>query len=141
MDNSKFELLRRLAQEAKQNPNLLIAEGKNYRLYGCYRLIPNSGEVIVVDAAGCCKRFTVMSSAFKYCTAAVTGNYRAALEIINLDQQLLRAQSEINWQMQNIQQNRSVFLSESKLAPAQILRNSAKKQLAKYPTLTKYFKS
>lgn len=140
-ENARFELLRKLAQESRRHPELLLKTARGYSIYGAYQLLPHLGQVLVIDAGRRVTRFSTMKSALRYCTAMKQEDYPSAQYILLLDQQLSRAQTDIELHMTRIQQWDHVELHQAKLSAAHALRTSAEIQLSKYPTIAKYLQT
>jgi len=141
MQNRKFETLRKLAQESRRHPELLLRTHRGYAIYAAYELIPHQGQILVIEPSQRVHKFHTMKSALRYCTAMKHQDFPAAQHIQNLDQQLGRAQADIDIHMTRIQNMIHVGLHESKLGQAQALRESARIHLDKYPVVTKYLQT
>lgn len=141
MENVKFEILRKLAQESRRHPELLFRTHRGYSIYAHYELIPHRGEILVIEPSQRVHKFHSMKSALRYCTALKQQDFPAAQHIQNLDQQLSRAQADIEMHMTRIKNQIHVELHESKLGMAQSLRENAKIHLDKYPVVTKYLQT
>jgi hypothetical protein len=141
MENRKFETLRKLAQESRKHPELLLRTSQGYKIYASYELIPHLGQILVIEPSQRVQKFSTMKSALRYCTAMKHQDFPAARHICTLDQQLGRAQADIDIHMTRIQNMMHVGLHESKLGQAQALRENAKIHLDKYPIVTKYLQT
>ena len=141
MENRKFETLRKLAQESRRHPELLLRTNQGYMIYASYELIPHRGQVLVIDPSKRVHKFYSMKSALRYFTAMKHQDFPAAQHIQNLDQQLGRAQTDIDIHMTRIASMTHMELHESKLGMAQALRENAKIHLDKYPIVTKYLQT
>lgn len=140
-ENRKFEILRKLAQESRRHPELLLKTRRGYVIYAAFELIPYDNNILVVESNNRVKRFTSMKSALRYCTALKYHDYVAAQHIQQLDQQLARAQTDIDLHMMRIQNSSNVGLHQAKLGPATALRENAKIHLNKYPIIAKYLQT
>jgi hypothetical protein len=141
MENRRFETLRKLAQESRRHPELLLRTSQGYKIYASYELIPHLGQILVIEPSQRVQKFSTMKSALRYCTAMKHQDFPAARHICTLDQQLGRAQTDIDIHMTRIQNMMHVGLHESKLGQAQALRENAKIHLDKYPIVTKYLQT
>lgn len=141
IENAKFEILRKLAQESKKNPELLLRTAHGYRIYAAYDLMPYKHQVLVIEPGGKVYKFNTMKSALRYCTALKYQDFPAAQHIQQLDQQLGRAQSDIEIHMLRIQDHSNIELHEAKLSSAKTLRENAKIHLDKYPIIAKYLQT
>lgn len=140
-ENTRFELLRKLAQESKRNPELLLRTHRGYRIYAAYDLIPHLNQILVIEPSQRVKKFNGMKSALRYCTALKYQDFLAAQHIYQLDQQLGRAQSNIEIHMARIKDQKHMDLHEAKLGTARTLRENAKIHLDKYPIIAKYLQT
>jgi hypothetical protein len=141
MENRRFETLRKLAQESRRHPELLLRTSQGYKIYASYELIPHLGQILVIEPSQRVQKFSNMKSALRYCTAMKHQDFPAARHICTLDQQLGRAQTDIDIHMTRIQNMMHVGLHESKLGQAQALRENARIHLDKYPVVTKYLQT
>lgn len=140
-ENSQFELLRKLAQESRRNPDLLLKTRRGYSAYGSYELIPHQGQVLVIELSNKVQRFSNMRSALRYCTALKNEDFVGAQQILLLDQQLQRAQTDIEIHVTRIRNLTNPGLHEAKLGMAYALRENAKIHLDKYPIVAKYLQT
>lgn len=140
-ENSQFELLRKLAQESRRHPDLLLKTRRGYSAYGSYELIPHRGQVLVIEFSSQVQKFTNMKSALRYCTALKNKDFASAQQILLLDQQLQRAQADIEIHMTRIRDLIHPELHEAKLGQAYALRENAKIHLDKYPIVAKYLQT
>ena len=141
MENRRFETLRKLAQESRRHPELLLRTSQGYKIYASYELIPHLGQILVIEPSQRVQKFSTMKSALRYCTAMKHQDFPAARHICTLDQQLGRAQADIDIHMTRIKNMIHVRLHESKLGQAQALRENARIHLDKYPVVTKYLQT
>jgi len=134
--NKKFELLRRLAQEAKQNPNLILPSKYGYIAYGKYEIIVTDNGVTVGDL-----RFVDEKIALSYCTLLRYNKFSDAVTLKYLSDTLYNHETELLWRLEKFEQNPQNELNILKLDNSRYRRLELLRDIAKYITLAKHWQN
>lgn len=134
-----FKLLRQLAQDAKNNPGVIIASRHGYRAWGRYDItVSSSGSVTVRADGGAAEEFSDLRCAVMWCQFMAGLDLARAISVLTLDQELGRVQQELEYRQQREAQGRGSELNDIKLSELGYRRDNLQQQIAKYVAIAKY---
>lgn len=139
--NKHYELLRKLAQQAKEYPELITRINGGYRLFNKYSVFPHRDEVLCVSNTNRVKKFTSIANAVAYASLDRYNKIVQAQEICRLDEQRARIRTNILILSARIEQAKNTELYQAKLGAAIALREHTDKQLAECRIRAKYYQN
>lgn len=139
--NKHYELLRKLAQQARQYPNLIVQTRHGYRLFNRYDIFAHEDSILCVDHRSKVTRFTSIANAVAWISFDRYNRIIEAQNLLRLDQQRGRAKRSIELLQAKIQANPTKELYYAKLSAAQNSCESAEKQLTECRSQAKYYQN
>jgi hypothetical protein len=136
--NKKFELLRKLAQEARQNPNLILPTNYGYLAYGQFKIEVKEDQV-AVTYPGTQVAFTSDKVALAYCTLIRHWQFTDASVLQMIDAQLDRVKTELLLRLGKFEANPYNELNIVKLDNLRFRRQELLEEIAKYINRAKYW--
>lgn len=133
-----FKLLRQLAQEARDQPTVIVKTRHGYRAFGRYDITVSSGSCIVKPDTGQAEEFTDLRCAVMWCQFMTLLDIPRAVGVLTLDQELGRIINEIHYRQQKELQGRGSELNDNLLLELNYKLESVKQQINKYAAVAKY---